>query len=169
MRVGHGFDAHRFDPSRPLVLGGVAVDDHPGLSGPSDGDAVAHAVIDALMGAAGLGGIGDLRDDDGPARADSLDLLATAVREAEGKNYQVVNGDVTVVTTSPAVASATPRMEQALAERLHVGPDHVSVTARDVDGMGWIGDGEGIAVMAVVLVDRPDEPDLLHASLRSGG
>jgi 2-C-methyl-D-erythritol 2,4-cyclodiphosphate synthase len=171
MRVGTGFDSHRFDASIPLVLGGTAIDGHAGLTGHSDGDAVAHAVIDALLGAAGLGTIGEHFPDDAPelAGADSMDLLASAVRDVEGENYQVVNVDVTVVTRTPAIAPHAAGMERALAERLHVSPGHVNVKGKSNEGMGWVGSGEGLAAMAVVLLDRVDEPDLLHAALRSGG
>lgn len=171
MRVGLGFDAQRFDRGGTLVLGGIAVDGPPALTGRSDGDAVAHALIDGLLGAAGLGSLEGRFPDDDPelAGADSLDLLASAVRDLEAENYQVVNADVTVVAAPPPVASRTRDMEEELAERLHVGPGHVSVKTRSGDGPGWMDAGEGIAVMAVILVDRVDDSDLLHASLRSGG
>lgn len=173
MRVGLGFDSHRFDPSRTLVLGGVLVDDRTGLSGPADGDAVSLAVIEALRGATGLGGLEDSppadEEDALAAGSDSMALLASTVRKAEGENYHVVNADVTVVTAAPSAPPAAYRMEEALADRLHVSPGHVSVKRTSNDRMGWIGEGEGLAVLAVVLVDRVDDPDLLHASLRSGG
>lgn len=171
MRVGLGFDSHRFDPSVPLVLGGVRIPDHPGLAGHSDGDAVAHAVTDALLGAAGLGSIGDHFPDDDPdlAGADSLQLLAEAVRLAEGENYQVVNVDVSVVTESPRIAPLAGQMEEALAQRLGVGPGKVSVRGKSAEGMGWIGRREGLAVLAVALLDRIADLDTLHASLRVGG
>lgn len=171
MRVGLGFDSHRFDPDVDLVLGGTPIGDHPGLAGHSDGDAVAHAVIDALLGAAGLGSVGDHFPDDAPelAGADSMELLASAVRDVEGENYRVVNADVTVVTRTPAVAPHAEAMERALADRLHVAPDHVTVKGKSNEGMGWVGSGEGLAVMAVVLLDRLDGSDHLHAALRSGG
>lgn len=169
MRIGLGYDSHRFDDSRPLVLGGVAIPDHPGLSGHSDGDAVAHAVIDALLGAAGLGSIGDRFPDDDPeyAGADSIGLLEAAVRAVEAENYQVVNVDVTVVTESPRIAPHADEMARILAERLHVAPDHVTVKGKSNEEMGWIGRGEGIGTMAVALLDRIRDLDLLHASIRS--
>ncbi|HKK07949.1 MAG TPA: 2-C-methyl-D-erythritol 2,4-cyclodiphosphate synthase, partial [Gemmatimonadota bacterium] len=122
MRVGLGYDSHRFDEGRPLRLGGVVVPDHPGLSGHSDGDAVTHAVIDALLGAAGLGSIGGLYPDSDPELegADSLELLRDAVRRVEGENYQVVNVDVTVVAERPRIAPHAPAMAGRLAELLHV-------------------------------------------------
>ena len=171
MRVGLGFDSHRFDAAVPLVLGGVEIPDHPGLAGHSDGDAVAHAVTDALLGAAGLGSIGEHFPDDDPdlAGADSLQILAEAVRLVEGENYQVVNVDVSVVAESPRIAPHAVGMREALAERLGVGPGQVSVRGKSAEGMGWIGRSEGLAVLAVALLDRIADLDTLHASLRAGG
>ncbi len=171
MRVGLGYDSHRFDDGRPLVLGGVEIPDHPGLAGHSDGDAVAHAVIDALLGAAGLGDIGGhFPDDEERWRgADSLELLSRAVRRIEGENYQVVNVDVTVVASTPRVRPHAAAMREALAERLRIDAGHVSVRGKSNEGLGWIGGGEGLAVMSVALLDRIEDPDTLHASIRSGG
>lgn len=171
MRVGLGYDSHRFDASAPLVLGGTTIEDHAGLAGHSDGDAVAHALIDALLGAAGLGSIGDRFPDDAAelAGADSMELLASAVRDVEGENYQVVNADLTVVARTPSIAPHAAEMERELADRLHVAPDHVTVKGKSNEGMGWIGAGEGLAAAAVVLLDRIGDPDHLRAALRSGG
>ncbi len=171
MRIGLGYDSHPFDPSRPLRLGGVAVPGHAGLGGHSDGDAVLHAVIDALLGAVGIGSIGDLFPDTDPelAGADSRVLLADAVRRVEGENYQVVNVDVTVVAEAPRIAPHAKAMSETMAETLHVAPGAVSVRGKSNEGLGWIGRGEGIAVLAVVLVDSIKDLDTLHASIRSGG
>ncbi len=170
MRVGLGYDSHRFDPSRPLVLGGVEIPDHPGLAGHSDGDAVAHAVVDALLGASGLGDVGGRFPDDDPAYegADSLELLAEAVRELERENYQVVNVDVTVVAETPRVAPHAEAMARAIAERLHVAPGAISVKGKSNEGLGWVGREEGLAVLAVAAVDRIGEMDALHAALGDG-
>lgn len=170
MRAGLGYDSHRFDPSRPLVLGGVTIPDHAGLSGHSDGDAVAHAVVDALLGAAGLGDVGGRFPDDDPAYegADSLELLAEAVRILGRENFQVVNVDVTVVAESPRIAPHADEMRRALAARLDVAPAAVSVKGKSNEGLGWIGRGEGVAVLAVAVVDRIGEMDTLHAALRGG-
>jgi 2-C-methyl-D-erythritol 2,4-cyclodiphosphate synthase len=161
MRVGHGYDSHRFDPARPLVLAGVPVPDHPGLAGHSDGDAVCHAVIDALLGAAGAGSIGthfppsDQRWKD----ADSLELLRRAVDLLERRNVQVVNVDVTVVTETPRIEPLSQAMRDRLGEVLKVGPAFVSVKGKTDEGMGWIGAREGLAVHAVALIDRmPEDP-----------
>lgn len=171
MRVGLGFDSHRFDPSRPLVLGGVQIPDHPGLSGHSDGDAVCHAVIDALLGAAGLESIGERYPDSDPAfsGAESLELLDDTIRAVEGANYQVVNLDVTVVAETPRIAPHADAMAETLADRLHVSPGAVTVKGKTAEGMGWLGREEGLASLAVVLVDRIGDLDSLHASIRSGG
>jgi 2-C-methyl-D-erythritol 2,4-cyclodiphosphate synthase len=156
MRVGLGYDSHRFSAGRPLVLGGVTIDHDAGLLGHSDADAVAHAVTDAVLGAAGLGDIGrhfpptDERWKD----ADSLDLLRHAAQLAEEENYQVVNVDVTVVCEAPRVAPHAQEMGRRLAAALGIAPRLVSVKGKTNEGMGWVGRGEGIAAMAVVLLDR---------------
>ena len=171
MRVGIGYDSHRFEEGRDLVLGGVRIPGHPGLRGHSDGDAVAHAVTDALLGAAGLGDIGQHfpDTDDRWAGADSMALLEATVRLIEERNYQVVNADVTVVTETPAIRPWVGPMTEALAERLRIDPTAVSVKGKSNEGMGWIGRGEGLAVMAVVLLDQIGDIDTLHASIRTGG
>ena len=161
MRVGVGYDSHRFDASRPLVLGGVSIPDHAGLSGHSDGDAVAHAVIDAVLGAAAAGSIGEHfpPSDDRWEGADSMDLLVRAVRLVESRNYQVVNVDVTVVCESPRIAPWVEAMRTSLGGALGIGPTFVSVKGKTNEGMGWIGEGEGLAVHAVALVDTPTPGD----------
>ncbi|MDT8435319.1 MAG: 2-C-methyl-D-erythritol 2,4-cyclodiphosphate synthase [Gemmatimonadota bacterium] len=171
MRVGLGFDSHRFDATRPLVLAGVHLPDAPGLAGHSDGDAIAHAVIDALLGAAGLGSIGQRFPDTDPAwaDADSLDLLVRAMRWVEERNYQVVNVDITVVTERPRIAPHADAMARRLAAPLRVSPEAVSIKGKSNEGMGWIGTGEGLAVLAVALLDRIGDIDALHASIRGGG
>jgi len=155
MRIGQGYDSHRFDEGRPLVLGGVPIPGHSGLAGHSDGDAVAHAVIDALLGAVGAGSIGSHFPPSDPkwAGADSMDLLARTLRILERRNYQVVNVDVTVVCESPRIDVVAPAMRERLGEVLGIGPDYVSVKGKTNEGMGWIGAGEGLAVYAVALVD----------------
>ncbi|MDX1579052.1 MAG: 2-C-methyl-D-erythritol 2,4-cyclodiphosphate synthase [Gemmatimonadota bacterium] len=171
MRIGVGYDSHRFDDARPLILGGVEIPDVPGLRGHSDGDAIAHAVTDALLGAAGLGDIGALFPDTDPETvgADSLELLAGAVRRIESENYQVVNVDVTVVAEAPAIGPHARAMRERLAGVLHAPPAAVSIKGKSNEGMGWIGRGEGIAVIAVVSIDQIGDIDALLASIRSGG
>jgi 2-C-methyl-D-erythritol 2,4-cyclodiphosphate synthase len=155
MRVGFGYDSHRFDAERPLVLGGVRLEGHAGLAGHSDGDAVTHAIIDALLGAVGAGSIGSHfpPTDDRWADADSMELLAFTLRILERHNYQVVNVDVTVVCETPRIDPISDRMRARLGEVIGIGPTYVSVKGKSNEGMGWIGAGQGLAVHAVVLVD----------------
>lgn len=155
MRVGFGYDSHRFDRDRTLVLGGVTIPDSPGLAGFSDADAVAHAVTDAVLGAAGAGDIGSHfpPGDERWRDADSLELLAQAVRIVRDRSYRVVNVDLTVVCESPRISPHASAMKVKLARALDVGPGRVSVKGKSNEGMGWIGAGEGLAVYAVALVE----------------
>ena len=149
MSVGIGYDSHRFAEGRRLVLGGVEIDHPQGLVGHSDADVLTHAVIDALLGAAGQGDLGTLfPDDDERWRdADSLDLLRTVVGTVPGR---IVNVDATVICEQPRLAPHRAEMERILAE---VTSARVSVKATTNEGMGWIGRGEGIACIAVALVE----------------
>jgi len=171
VRVGVGYDSHRFDHSRSLVLGGVKIPASPGLSGHSDGDAVAHAIIDALLGAAGLGTIGGRFPDTEPEweNSDSLDLLERTIRWVEERNYQVVNVDVTVVAEAPRISPHAAAMSDMLSRYLHIAPNAVSIKGKSNEGMGWIGRSEGLAVTAVALLDQIGDIDALHASIRAGG
>ena len=156
MRVGLGYDSHRFAEGGRLVLGGVEIEHPNGLSGHSDADAVAHAVTDALLGAASLGDIGRHfpPTDERWRDADSIDLLRQAAQFAAERNYQVVNVDVTVVCETPKISPHADAMCDRLAAALGIAPAFVSVKAKTNEGLGWVGRGEGIAAMAVVLVDR---------------
>jgi 2-C-methyl-D-erythritol 2,4-cyclodiphosphate synthase len=150
MPVGIGYDSHRFEEGRRLVLGGVEIDHPRGLAGHSDADVLTHAVIDAVLGAAGGGAdIGTLfPDDDERWRdADSIDLLRTAVGTIGGR---IVNVDATVVCEEPRLGPHRGEMERTLAE---VTSARVSVKATSNEGMGWIGRGEGIACIAVAFID----------------
>ncbi len=149
MSVGIGYDSHRFAEGRRLVLGGVEIDHPRGLAGHSDADVLTHAVIDALLGAAGKGDIGTLfPDDDETWRdADSIDLLRTAVGTIGGR---IVNVDATLICEEPRIGPQRPEMERVLAEATSA---RVSVKATSNEGMGWIGRGEGIACMAVASVE----------------
>ena len=149
MSVGIGYDSHRFAEGRRLVLGGVEVEHELGLAGHSDADVLTHAVIDAMLGAAGAGDIGTLfPDDDERWRdADSIDLLRTAVGTIAGR---IVNVDATVVCEQPRLERHKAEMERVLAEATSA---RVSVKATTNEGMGWIGRGEGIACIAVVSLD----------------
>ena len=149
MSVGIGYDSHRFVEGRRLVLGGVEVDHSRGLAGHSDADVLTHAVIDALLGAAGKGDIGALFPDDEEAwrDADSIDLLRTAVGTIAGR---IVNVDATLICEEPRIGPHRAEMERTLAEALSA---RVSVKATTNEGLGWIGRGEGIACVAVAMVD----------------
>ncbi len=155
MRVGLGFDVHPFsdDPDRPLVLGGVAVPGSRGLVGHSDADVVAHAVADALLGAAGLGDIGThFPDTESRWRgADSLTLLAHVVGLVRGEGWSVANVDTTVVLERPRLAPHKAAMEQRLAGVVGAA---VSVKAKRAEGLGALGRGEGVACFAAALVVR---------------
>jgi 2-C-methyl-D-erythritol 2,4-cyclodiphosphate synthase len=147
--VGIGYDSHRFAEGRRLVLGGVEIEHERGLAGHSDADVLAHAVIDALLGAACMGDMGALfPDDDERWRdADSIDLLRTVVGTVPGR---IVNIDATVVCEEPKLAPHRAEMERTIAEATSA---RVSVKATTNEGMGWIGRGEGIACIAVASVD----------------
>ena len=155
-RVGLGSDAHRFGAGRPLVLGGVTIADGEGLAGHSDADVLTHAIIDALLGAAGLGDIGTHFPSDDPAwaGADSLDLLRRAVASLEQRGYRVSNVDATVVAERPRLRPHVAAMRARLAAALAVEPDAVSVKATTADGMGALGRAEGIQAQAIALI-RP--------------
>ena len=153
VRVGQGFDVHPFsdDATRPLVLGGVTFDGAAGLAGHSDADAVAHAVTDALLGAAGLGDIGQHFPDSDPAfaGADSIDLLRRAVRDVRAAGWEPGNVDCTVVLEAPKLAPRRREMEQRLTDAVGA---PVTVKGKRAEGLGALGRGEGIACFAVALV-----------------
>ena len=154
MRSGIGYDLHRFgDRGRRLVLGGVEIAGEAGLEGHSDADAVTHAVIDALLGAAGEGDIGEHFPDDDPsfAGADSIDLLERIVRDLAG--WRVVNVDVTVIAERPRLAAHKRLMAERLAGALRVDAARVNVKATTHEGLGTIGHGEGIAALAVAQIE----------------
>jgi 2-C-methyl-D-erythritol 2,4-cyclodiphosphate synthase len=147
--VGIGYDSHRFAEGERLVLGGVEIEHERGLAGHSDADVLTHAVIDALLGAAGNGDIGTLFPDDEERwrDADSIDLLRTVIGGLRGR---VVNIDVTVICEQPRLAPYKPEIERLLSEAVSA---RVSVKATSNEGMGWIGRGEGIAAIAVAAVE----------------
>lgn len=158
MRVGLGYDSHRFTDGRRLVLGGIEIEHARGLDGHSDADAVAHAVTDALLGACGLGDIGSHfpPTEEAWRDADSIELLRRVGLLAAEQNYQVVNIDVTVICEAPRIGPHAADMCARVAGALGIAPGAVSVKGKTNEGMGWIGRGEGVAAMAVVLVDRLD-------------
>jgi 2-C-methyl-D-erythritol 2,4-cyclodiphosphate synthase len=147
--VGIGYDSHRFAEGRKLVLGGVEIDHPLGLEGHSDADVLTHAVIDAILGAAGGGDIGTLfpPDQERWRDADSIDLLRTAIGTIAGR---VINVDATLICEEPKLGPYKPQMEQILGEATS---GRITVKATTNEGMGWIGRGEGIACIAVAQVD----------------
>ena len=156
IRIGHGYDAHRFAPGAKLVLGGVAIEFDRGLAAHSDGDVVIHALCDALFGAAGLGDLGRHFPDTSPELAgiDSRILLRRAVALLGDRGFRVVNADVTVVAQAPRLAPHVGEMRERLASDLGIAADGVNVKATTTEGMGFAGRGEGIAAHAVALVER---------------
>jgi 2-C-methyl-D-erythritol 2,4-cyclodiphosphate synthase len=155
IRVGIGYDSHRFIEGRPLVLGGIAVPHSRGLAGHSDADAVVHALIDALLGAAGAGDIGRHFPDRDPQwkDADSMELLSTTAELVRGQGYVFVQADVTIIAESPRLAPHLEAMAAALVGRLDSPPGSISLKAKTNEGMGFIGRGEGIAVIAVATLE----------------
>jgi 2-C-methyl-D-erythritol 2,4-cyclodiphosphate synthase len=154
LRIGLGVDAHAFGEGVPLVLGGVTIDHPRGLVGHSDGDVVAHALTDALLGAAGLADIGALfpSDDERYRGADSLVLLAEAYGHVHDAGFELVNADCVLVGQEPRIAAHRDAMRNRLAEALGVAPEQVNVRATTTDRLGFTGRGEGLAAEAVALV-----------------
>jgi 2-C-methyl-D-erythritol 2,4-cyclodiphosphate synthase len=155
-RVGTGFDAHAFADGVPLVLGGVPVAHPRGLAGHSDGDVLAHALTDAVLGAAGMEDIGALFSSDDPslAGADSVELLREAWRLVHGAGWELVNADVVLIGEEPRLAPHRAAMRARLSAALDVEPDRVAVRATTTDGLGFTGRGEGLAAQAVALLRR---------------
>ena len=158
LRVGQGFDIHPFsdDPARPLVLGGVVFDGEIGLVGHSDSDAVAHAVTDALLGAAGLGDIGSMFPDTDPALAgaDSMLLLRTAMDALRADGWSVINVDCTVIAERPKLAPRRDEMQQMLSDALGA---PVTIKGKRGEGLGALGRAEGIACLANALIAQSEE------------
>ena len=154
-RVGIGYDSHRFVEGRPLILGGVTIPHSSGLAGHSDADAVAHALTDAMLGAAGAGNIGQLFPDTDPLwkDADSMELLRTAHELIRGRGLRLVQADLTVITELPRLQPHLAPMAASLAARLALPTGAINVKAKTNEGMGFIGRGEGLAVMAVALLE----------------
>ena len=154
MRIGHGYDVHRLVEGRKLILGGVEIPFEKGLLGHSDADVLAHAVMDALLGAAALGDIGKLFPDSDPAYAgaDSLVLLRRVAEVLAEHGYGIGNVDATVLAQRPKLAPHIPERRERLAAAMGVGPGRVSVKATTEEGLGFTGTGEGIAAHAVALI-----------------
>ena len=154
-RVGIGYDSHRFAEGRPLILGGVTIPHDRGLTGHSDADAVVHALIDAILGAAAAGDIGQLFPDTDPRwrNADSMDLLHSAHELVRDRGYAMVQADLTIITEHPKLGPHLKSIAAALAARVGALPGSVSLKAKTNEGMGFIGRGEGIAVIAVATLE----------------
>ena len=153
-RVGVGYDSHRFAPPGPLILGGVPIPSDVHLEGHSDGDAVAHAITDAILGAASAGDIGEMFSDRDPANKgkDSIEMLRAAVARVTERGWRVQQVDVAIVAERPRVASHRELMRARLSDALGVRVEDVSVKGKTNEGMGWIGRGEGIACIAVATI-----------------
>ena len=153
-RVGTGYDSHRFAPGGPMRLGGIDVPADVRLVGHSDGDAIAHALTDAVLGAAAAGDIGEMFADTDPANRgrDSIEMLRAAVQRVAGRGWRVQQADVTVIAERPKIGPHRAAMREVLASALGVAPDAVSVKGKTNEGMGWIGRGEGLACIAVATV-----------------
>jgi 2-C-methyl-D-erythritol 2,4-cyclodiphosphate synthase len=156
MRVGHGFDAHPLALGRRLVLGGVTVPFARGAMGHSDADVLAHAISDALLGAAALGDLGGHFPDSDPRwkGADSMELLAKCAADVRAAGYGIGNVDATIVVDRPKLAHHVARMRDNVAEALGVETTAVSVKAKSSEGLGYTGDGSGIAAYAVALIAK---------------
>jgi 2-C-methyl-D-erythritol 2,4-cyclodiphosphate synthase len=151
VRVGIGYDSHRFAPGRPLKLGGVLIPSEVGLLGHSDADAVCHAVTDAILGAAGLGDIGEMFPDTDPGNKDrdSIGMLEAAIKRIATAGYVVHQVDVSVVAETPRLAPHREKIRARLASALGIESASVSVKGKSNEGMGWIGREEGLACIAV--------------------
>jgi len=156
MRIGHGFDVHKFGGEGPLIIGGVRIPYEYGLLAHSDGDVALHAVTDAILGAAALGDIGKLFPDTDAAYkgADSRELLREAYRRVQQKGYRLVNVDVTIIAQAPKMAPHIPQMRVFLAEDLNCHFDDVNVKATTTEQLGFTGRKEGIACEALVLLTK---------------
>jgi 2-C-methyl-D-erythritol 2,4-cyclodiphosphate synthase len=156
MRVGIGYDSHRFIAGRPLVLGGVTIPHPLGLAGHSDADVVLHALGDALLGAAALGDIGAFFPDDDTRfkDADSSELLRTIVTQVQAAGYRVGNVDMTILAEQPRVLPYINPMREHLAGLLQTRPADVSIKGKTNEKMGWLGRGEGIACLAVAVLEH---------------
>jgi 2-C-methyl-D-erythritol 2,4-cyclodiphosphate synthase len=156
MRVGHGFDAHRLVDGRAFIVGGVRIEHDRGPHGHSDGDPLAHAICDAILGACALGELGELfpSSDARFANMDSMMFLSRCVGLVAEAGYEIVNVDATVVVQQPRIAPHKPAIRERLAREMGMAIEDVSVKSKTSDGLGYTGDGSGIAAYAVALVRR---------------
>lgn len=156
MRIGHGYDVHRLVEGRALILGGVTIPYEKGLLGHSDADVLAHALMDALLGAAALGDIGKLfpDSDDAYLGADSMELLSKVCKVIDDKGYVVSNVDCTVIAQRPKLAPYIEAMRETLAARMGIDKDCVSIKATTEEKLGFTGEGLGISAHAVALIEK---------------
>lgn len=154
MRIGHGYDVHRFGDGDAIVLGGVTIPYHQGLMAHSDGDVLLHALCDALLGAAGLGDIGRHFPDTDPtfANANSRHLLANVMSQLKTKGWEVGNADLTIIAQAPKMAAYIPQMQNNIAADVGVLPECINVKATTTEQLGFTGRKEGIAAHAIVLL-----------------
>lgn len=150
VRTGVGYDSHRFAPGVPLILGGITIPSDVGLAGHSDGDAVAHAVTDAILGAIAAGDIGEMFPDTDPANRgrNSIDMLKLAANRIAGAGWRVSNVDVTVICEFPRIAPFRDAMRERICSALSIEAGAVSIKGKTNEGMGWIGSREGLACIA---------------------
>ena len=156
LRTGIGYDSHRFEPGGPLVLGGVEIASDVHLHGHSDGDAIAHAVTDAVLGAVALGDIGGMFPDNDPVNRgrDSIEMLILAVGHVEASGWRVGQVDVVVITETPRIAPYRAEMRERIADALQCAPEDVSLKGKTNEGMGFVGRGEGLACLATATLYR---------------
>lgn len=156
MRIGHGYDVHRLVSGRKLILGGVDINYELGLLGHSDADVLVHAIMDAMLGALALGDIGQHfpDNDESYSGADSIELLKKVGELVKDKGYTVVNIDSTILCQRPKLKPYIPDMRKTIAAALNIDADAVSVKATTEEGLGFTGNGEGIAAHAVCLLDK---------------
>ncbi len=156
MRIGHGYDVHRLVPDRKLILGGVDIPWDKGLLGHSDADVLTHALMDALLGAAALGDIGKLFPDNDPkySGADSIELLKQVCIILKNRGYSICNVDCTILAQKPKLAPHILQMRENLARAMGIDTELVSVKATTEEGLGFTGEGLGIAAHAVALIDK---------------
>jgi 2-C-methyl-D-erythritol 2,4-cyclodiphosphate synthase len=156
IRVGIGYDSHRFAPPGPLVLGGVSIPSDVRLAGHSDGDAICHALTDAVLGAVALGDIGEMFPDTDPANAgrSSTEMLRLAIARVKSAGWHVSQVDVIVVTERPKIGLYREQMRTQMAYTLECQAGSISIKGKTNEGMGWIGRGEGLACMAVATLSN---------------
>jgi len=154
LRIGQGYDVHQLVPGRPLILGGVTIENDKGLLGHSDADALLHALIDAILGAVGAGDIGTHFPDHDPKYkgSNSLELLANAYEHVKSLGYEIVNLDSTIICQSPKLAGYIPQMVKTIADRLNLLSTQVNVKAKTNEGLGYLGEGKAIATQAIALM-----------------